>query len=225
MTEKLWKAATTNAFSTTLDGSITLSDQTITLTSVVGLEAPGILVIDRQDGNELNTPGLREYISFEGISGNDLTDVTRGVGNSTAQSHSSGALVEEALSVTHWNDAVTYNTASRTRIAQLEADKLLFSETDGATVTFDLDESKIQTVVLGGNRTLVVSNAAIGEVFVIRLKQGAGGSKAVTWWDTIAWPGGSAPSLSTAEDAVDTFGFICTAENMYDGYFIGFALA
>lgn len=108
MSVKLWEANTANAFSTSLNGSIGDSDDTIALTSVTGLVAPGILVIDRQDGNENNTPTIREYVSYTGISGNDLTGVTRGVAGSSAQNHSSGALVEEVFSITHWNDMIDF---------------------------------------------------------------------------------------------------------------------
>jgi len=225
MAEKLWKASTVNAFSTSLDGSITLSDTSINLTSVVGLQAPGILVIDRVDSENESTDSLREYISFDSILGNSVTDVTRGVANSVAQAHTSGAVVEEALSVTHWNESVEYITASRTRIAQLEADKILASSSDGATVTFDLDNSKIQTVTLQGNRTLAVSNVSTGMVFVVRLQQDGTGGRSVTWWSTIKWPGGSAPALSTAVNSIDAFGFVCPGTNAYDGYFLGFGLA
>ncbi len=104
----LWKSSTTNAFSTSLNGTINDAVQTVALTSVTGLVAPGVLVIDRQDGVGNSTPTKREYISFTGINGSDLTGVTRGVAGSTAQSHNSGALVEAILSVTHWTDLVDF---------------------------------------------------------------------------------------------------------------------
>ena len=105
---------TANAFSTTLNGSINDSVTTITLNSVTGLQASGVIVLDRQDGSGNNTPTLREYITYTGISGSDLTGVTRGVAGSTAQSHSSGKLAEEVFSVTHWNDLYDYLTAEHT---------------------------------------------------------------------------------------------------------------
>lgn len=108
MSAKLWEAATVNAFSTTLNGSITDSDTTITLTTTSNLTAPGVLVIDRQDVNGDDTPSVREYITFTGISGSDLTGCTRGVAGSTAQSHSSGAIIEENMSVTHWNEMIDF---------------------------------------------------------------------------------------------------------------------
>ena len=114
MTARLIRSATSNAFSTTLNGSINDSATTVTLTSVTGLQAPGVLVLDRQDGSGNNTPSRREFISYTGISGSDLTGVTRGVAGSTAQSHNSGALVEETMSVTHWNDMYDFLVAEHT---------------------------------------------------------------------------------------------------------------
>ena len=69
---------------------------------------PGILVIDRQDANGEDTPANREYISYTGISSNTLTGVTRGIAGSTAQTHSSGAIIEEVFSVTHWNELIDF---------------------------------------------------------------------------------------------------------------------
>lgn len=64
MAVKLWKAATSNAFQTTLNGSVASGDTSIVLTSATGLQAPGVLVIDRVDGNGTATSTIREYISF-----------------------------------------------------------------------------------------------------------------------------------------------------------------
>jgi hypothetical protein len=107
MSANFWKAATANAFNTTLNGNIAAGDTTITLTTTTNLQAPGVLTIDRQDANSTDTPTLREYVSFTGIAGNQITGVTRGLGSSTAQAHSSNAKVEETFSVSHWNDLLT----------------------------------------------------------------------------------------------------------------------
>lgn len=99
-----YKAPTANYVSTTLNGSIDDSTTTITLNSVSNLQAPGIIVIDREDGNNTATPNAREVVSFAGISGSDLTGCVRAFDNSTARSHSDGALVETMPTVGLWND-------------------------------------------------------------------------------------------------------------------------
>lgn len=131
------------------------------------------------------------------------------------------------------SDVTAGTNATSTQYNNLRKDAILGlravgSETDGATVTFDLSnttKTNVRTVTLGGNRTLALSNVSVGQVFIIRLVQDATGSRTVTWWPTIKWPGGSAPTLSTGANRVDVFGFICTGSGTYDGFFLGFDLS
>ena len=98
----------------------------------------------------------------------------------------------------------------------------LTTDTDGATITFNMATSNVHNVVLAGNRTLAVSNVAVGQIFTIRLTQDATGSRTVTWFTTIKWAeGGTAPTLTTTANKADTFIFICTSANNYDGYVVG----
>ena len=100
--------------------------------------------------------------------------------------------------------------------------QLLNTETDGATVTFDMDDSNLHTVELAGNRTLALANVTVGQRFVLRLEQDATGSRTVTWFSGISWfEGGAVPTLTTTGDAVDVFGFICVSSGVYDGFIIG----
>ena len=55
------------------------------------------------------------------------------------------------------------------------------TDTDGSTITFDLSNS-LHQVVLGGSRTLALSNLAVGKVFAIDLIQDSTGSRIVTWF-------------------------------------------
>lgn len=98
------------------------------------------------------------------------------------------------------------------------------TDTDGATITFDMASSNIHTVVLGGARTLAVSNVSVGQSFVIRLVQDGSGSRTVTWFSTIKWPNGVVPTLTTTLNKTDVFGFICTSSGNYDGYVVGMNL-
>jgi len=100
----------------------------------------------------------------------------------------------------------------------------IVADTDGATITFDLDAGNVHTVTLGGNRTLAISNADVGQYFVIELTQGSGGSKTVTWFTTIKWSGGSAPTLTTTAAKKDTFMFRVTGVGTYDAYIVGMNL-
>jgi hypothetical protein len=107
MTAFLHEAPSINGFQARLDGTLDASSNTIALDSTSGLVAPGVVCIDRIDGSNNDTPNKREYVTFTGISSNVLTGVVRGV-LSTAQSHSSGSIVEASPTVTHWGDLVDF---------------------------------------------------------------------------------------------------------------------
>ena len=95
------------------------------------------------------------------------------------------------------------------------------SNTDGATVTFNLAVANKHTVTLGGNRTLALSNPQTGQTFLIRLLQDGTGSRTVTWFSGISWAGGTAPTLTTTANKADIFGFLCTGSGAYSGFVIG----
>lgn len=100
----LWKAPTSNFWSSSLNGTIDSSVTTITLNSTTGLQYPGYIVIDREDSSGTSTPTKREVVSYTGISGSNLTGCTRGADNSTNRSHADGALVEPVYTVGMHND-------------------------------------------------------------------------------------------------------------------------
>lgn len=104
MAAGLFKAPTSNFWSTSLNGAINDSVDTITLNSTTGLQFPGYLIINREDSSGTATPSAREVIKFTGISGSDITGVTRGADGSTARSHADGSLVESVLTIGMWND-------------------------------------------------------------------------------------------------------------------------
>jgi hypothetical protein len=81
--------------------------------------------------------------------------------------------------------------------------------TDAATIAVDMSTSNNFTVTLGGNRTLGNPTGLVvgqsGSIFVL---QDATGSRTLaysSYWD---FPGGTAPTLSTAANAADRIDFI-----------------
>jgi hypothetical protein len=180
----------------------------------------GILVVDRIDINGNLTPDKTEYIAFSGVSGSTVTGLTRGLSGTSAQGHSIGAIVEFVPDVT-WANAI--NDVFTNQHDDDGNHKVLDwnTATDGATVTFDLDIYKKHRVTLGGNRTLALSNASAGDVFIISLIQDAVGGRTVTWFSTIQWADGVTPTLTTTADKADVFGFIQIATNTYYGFIVG----
>ena len=99
---------------------------------------------------------------------------------------------------------------------------------DAATVTFDLNAATTHAVTLGGDRTLAVSNANVGDKFLIRLQQPTSSAgKTVTWFSHIKWAeGGTAPTLTATASKADLLGFLAASGDggsniWYDGFVVG----
>jgi hypothetical protein len=129
---------------------------------------------------------------------------------------------DTATNVNHAATTYDHTTAEEVRmiLSSVELNPTLTADSDAATITFGLATS-LHTVTLGDNRTLALASETIGQTFVIRLVQDATGSRTVTWFSTIKWPGGVAPTLTTTANKTDVFGFIVTSAGNYDGFIIG----
>ena len=91
--------------------------------------------------------------------------------------------------------AQTFTAAQRGTISAL---------TDGATITADFAVANNFSVTLGGNRTLAnPSNVTAGQSGCIFLSQDATGSRTLAYGANWDFAGGTAPTLSTAANAVD----------------------
>ena len=84
------------------------------------------------------------------------------------------------------------------------------SLSDGSTVTVDFTSGIHHSVTLGGNRTLSqVNNAnAIGQSGSIFITQDGTGSRTLSFNSAYKFVGGTAPTLSTAANAVDRLDYV-----------------
>jgi len=87
---------------------------------------------------------------------------------------------------------------------------------------YDLSTSnQFYTIMTSGGYVLSVSNGTVGQVFRIRLMQDSVGNRTPSWWSTIKWPGGTAPTMSIGVGKADWYTFIVTGTNTYDGFTAG----
>lgn len=170
---------------------LTINGTDTTYTAGSGLEL---------DGTTFNATAGTSYTAGTGLALN-------GSEFSTAQTgHFDAVVVSDSGNV---GGVLTTNKAVKTAIK---------SNTDGETITFDLNESNSHYVTLGGNRTIALSNPTVGQKFILRLQQDNTGNRTITsWFTTIKWDGGTPPTLSTTGNRADLFGFFCTSGNQYDG--------
>lgn len=92
-----------------------------------------------------------------------------------------------------------------------------------ASIGWDLDQQPVSVIVLTGNPTIAnPTNQVAGPLMLYRLTlvQDATGSRTVTWGSAYKFPGGVAPVLSTAANAVDELIFDSDGTNMR---LVGFA--
>ena len=94
-----------------------------------------------------------------------------------------------------------------------------------ATATLDLSLGNVHSITMpAGNITIAISNETAGQFFAVEITQDATGSRTVTWFTTIRWADGSAPTLTTTASKRDAFAFRVTGTDTYDGFVIGQAI-
>jgi hypothetical protein len=98
-------------------------------------------------------------------------------------------------------DAVqSFSAAQRAAISGL---------TDGATITPDFAAANNYSVTLGGNRTLAnPTNLVAGQSGSIFISQDGTGSRTLAYGSQYDFIGGTAPTLSTAANAVDRIDYV-----------------
>ena len=86
---------------------------------------------------------------------------------------------------------------------------------DGATITIDMATACHHSVTLGGNRTFAApSNQVVGQSGSIIITQDGTGSRTAAFNAAFKFVGGTAPTLSTAANAVDRIDYLVTASNV-----------
>lgn len=88
--------------------------------------------------------------------------------------------------------------------------------TDGATITPNADTTDIAKVTIAGNRTMANPTGTLvgGQKLIYRIKQDGTGSRLISSWGSLyRFPGGTAPTLTTAAGKTDYLGFIYNSDD------------
>ena len=97
------------------------------------------------------------------------------------------------------------------------------SQTDGATITWDLSAGVNAKVTIAGNRTLAVTNPKEGATYSLSVGQDGTGTRTMTWPSSFDWGATGAPTLTTTASKRDRITFICTdaATPKFDAFLSG----
>ena len=85
--------------------------------------------------------------------------------------------------------------------------------TYNANVTLALTSSAYHKVILTGNIAFTCTTEAEGQSGSIFITQDGTGGRTASWSTDFKWPGGTAPTLSTAANAVDRIDYVVLAAN------------
>jgi hypothetical protein len=94
--------------------------------------------------------------------------------------------------------------------------------TDGATITPDFAAGNNFSVTLGGNRTLAnPTNLTAGQSGVIVVTQDATGGRTLAFGSNWKFPGGTAPTLTTAASSVDVIAYYVESSSRITARLVG----
>lgn len=211
-------------FSTTLSvGISTGTGETIALSSTVGLptDTEITLTFDRVDADGGATPVKVERITGI-VSGSNIITYTRAIDQTTEQAHSAGAVVEYIWNADDLGDLIDGILAEHSQTGKHTKNTVTTYNPIGAgTTTINVALGNINTVTLpAATQTLAISNETDGQCFIIEINN-VTSQEALTWFTTIRWVDGTAPTLTGTNGKRDVFGFRVTGADTYDGYVVG----
>jgi len=171
------------------DGTYTMTAPKITGGTITGVTYTSIVIT----GGSIT--GITDLAVADGGTGaSTLTGIIKGSGTSALTTATAGT------DYAGIDTAQTFTKGQRGEITTL---------TDGSTVTPDMADSNNFSLTLGGNRTLAnPSNLTAGQSGSIFLVQDGTGSRTLAYGNQYDFIGGTAPTLSTAANAVDRIDYV-----------------
>ena len=156
--------------------------------------------IVRFDGNVL----LGDDDELRLGAGNDFRLIHDGTDNIIGSYSTTADLLFKTGSTSSPTTALTIDE-NQTSTFSGQLGSALETQTDvDTTVTVDCDNGNVHHLTVDGNiTTLTVNNPEEGFWYHFVIEQAGTGSYTVAWPASFKWPGGSAPTLSTAVGAVD----------------------
>ena len=97
-----------------------------------------------------------------------------------------------------------------------------YTPSAAGTATLDCSLGDVHRITMpAGNITIALSSITDGQSIHIAITQDGTGSRTVTWFSTIRWAGGAAPTLTTGANKRDVIVIMCTGSGTFDGFIAG----
>ena len=163
---------------------------------------------------ELYHNGNHSYISDTGTGSLVLSTSSLKVVSATSSENMIEAVEDAEVNLYHNNSKKFETTSSGVKVTGAAVPASITGLTDGATIAVDFSSNNNYSVTLAGNRTLgQPSNQTAGQSGSIFVTQDGTGSRTLAYHADWKWAGGTAPTLSTAANAVDRIDYIVAAAN------------
>ena len=171
-----------------------------------------------------NTTGNNPIISATGGDTNiGIVLTPKGTGEvviATDDLNYAGTAVTATGAELNYNDLATLGTTAASKVFTADANNLTKVSgavlniedtlTDGATITWNVIDSPVAKVTLGGNRTISAPSGttpAAGQFIAITVIQDGTGSRLLTWNSAYEFTADTAPTLTTTASKADLFVF------------------
>ena len=187
-------------------------------TSAVGAEVHGDLQIDDNNKIKFGTGGDLEifhdgshsHIKDAGVGNLNIESNTCAIVNSGGSANLAVFKQGAEVELYHNGTKMFETTSSGVKLIK-NCQAGVSTLTDGSTITVDFSVAPHFTVTLGGNRTfgdpsnLSLSVGSSGSIFIV---QDGTGSRTASFHSDYKFVGGTAPTLSTAANAVDRIDYV-----------------
>jgi len=193
-------------------------------TGDAGVTVDGVLLKDSEVTTDtINEKTAAAGVTVDGVLLKDSEVTTDTISEKTA---AAGVTIDGVLLKD--NDATLDEITAKTANTPVKINDghhvvpIAYTPEGAATATLNVSQSNIHSITMpAGNITIAISNETAGQCFLVEITQDGTGSRTVTWFTTIKWAGGSAPTLTTTASKRDVFGFRVTSADNYDGFVVG----
>jgi hypothetical protein len=239
-----------NNLSTTLTQICGISDTTVYVTSTTNFPSVGWITLEDEVRSYTGktagsftgcTPGADDTTAAEHAAGkavsltltaiayNHLTTELRaaqtkiGVDGSAVTSSLDYKLsgvtgTDKAVSKTG-TETLTYKTLNP--VAKVVQTVTAYTPASTGTTTIDLSLGNSFVVTMpAATQTLALTGGTTGQYFAVEINN-VTSQGALTWFTTVRWDNGTAPTLTGTNGKRDSFGFKVTGSGTYDGYIVG----
>lgn len=180
--------------------------------------------------NSLNSITNAQIASGAGISYSKLA-LTGAILNADLAGSIAASKISGTAATIGGTETLTNKTLTTPVISKGTANALVhglqsYSPSVSGTATLDLSTTNYHFINMpAGNITVALSSVSVSssttQPFFVRILQDGTGNRTVTWFTTIKWVGGSAPTLTSTASKADAFLFVPTSSGNYDGFIVG----